>query len=92
MEVDVLPLAVSAVPDSSLLRLAGPWLTLIVYELSQADVGDAGGVLPDQVDVRIQDGGVDGLVVLGQYWRTGDKNKTINKQSISRSVRSCGTD
>lgn len=64
--MDVLPLAVSAVPHSGLLRLAGPRPTLSVDKLSQADVSDAGRVLADQVDVGVQDGGVDGLVVLGQ--------------------------
>lgn len=64
--MDVLPLAVSALPHTGLLRLAGSRPTLGVNILSQADVGDAGRVLADQVDVGVQDGGVDGLVVLGQ--------------------------
>lgn len=64
--MDVLPLAVSALPHSGLLRLAGSRPTLSVNELSEADVSDAGRVLTNQVDVRIQDRGVDGLVVLGQ--------------------------
>jgi len=66
VEVDVLPLAVSAMPDARLLRLAGPRPTLDVHKLSQANVGDAGGVLADQVDVGVEDGSVDGLDVLGQ--------------------------
>lgn len=69
MEVDVLPLAVSAVPHTRLLRLAGSRPTLSVNELGQADVSDAGRVLADQVDVGVQDGGVNGLVVLGQNWK-----------------------
>lgn len=64
--MDVLPLAVSAVPDASLLRLAGARSALVVDKLSQPDIGDASGVLADQVDVGVQDGGVDGLVVLSQ--------------------------
>lgn len=64
--MDVLPLAFSAMPDSSFLRLAGPRPALVVDKLSQADVSDAGRVLPDQVDVGVQDGGVDGLAVLSQ--------------------------
>lgn len=64
--MDVLPLAVSALPHSGLLRLAGSRPTLSVNELSEADVSDAGRVLTNQVDVGIQDRGVDGLVVLGQ--------------------------
>lgn len=81
MEVDVLPLAVSAMPDTSLLRLGGPRPTLIVNELSQTDVGDAGGVLADQVDMGVQDGGVDGLVVLGQNWKTGEDRSHQTKQN-----------
>lgn len=64
--MDVLPLAVPAVPHARLLRLAGPRSTLVVHKLGQTDVGDAGGVLADQMHVGVQDGGVDGLVVLGQ--------------------------
>lgn len=64
--MDVLPLAVSAVPHARLLRLAGARPALPVHELGEADVGDAGGVLADQVHVGVQDGGVDGLAVLGQ--------------------------
>lgn len=64
--MDVLPLAVSTMPDASFLRLAGPRPTLAVDILSQADVSDAGRVFTDQVDVGVQDGGVDGLTVLSQ--------------------------
>lgn len=70
--MDVLPLAVSAMPDTSFLRLAGSRPTLAVNKLGQADVSDAGCVLADQVDVRVQDGGVDGLAVLSQNFQ----NKT----------------
>lgn len=64
--MDVLPLALSAVPDAGLLRLAGSRPTLAVNKLGQADVSDARRVLANQVDVRVQDGGVDGLIVLSQ--------------------------
>jgi len=64
--VHVLPPALAAVPHARLLRLAGARPVLAVHVLGEADVGDAGGVLPDQVHVRVQDGGVDGLSVLGQ--------------------------
>lgn len=66
MEVDVLPPAVPAVPHSGLLRLAGAGAALPVDKLRQADVGDAGGVVPDHVHVGVEDGGVDGLAVLGE--------------------------
>lgn len=64
--MDVLPLAVSAMPDASFLRLTGPRPTLAVNILSQTDVSDAGRVLADQVDVGVQDGGVDRFAVLSQ--------------------------
>lgn len=67
MEVDVLPLAVAAVPDAGLLGLAGAGPALRVDVLGEADVGDAGRVLPDDVNVRVQDGRVDRLVVLGEH-------------------------
>lgn len=63
--MDVLPLAVPAMPHAGFLRLAGPRPTLAVDKLSEANVGDAGRVLADQVDVGVQDCGVDGLAVLG---------------------------
>lgn len=69
MEVDVLPPAVPAVPYPGLLRLAGARTALPVDKLRQADVGDAGGVVSDHVHVRVEDGGVDGLAVLGEDWR-----------------------
>ena len=66
VEVDVLPAAVAALPDPRLLRLAGARPALDVHVLRQPDVRDAGRLLPHQVDVRVQDGGVDGLTVLSQ--------------------------
>lgn len=61
--MDILPLAVATVPHPGLLRLGGPWPPLQVDVLGEADVGNAGRILPNQVDVRVQDGGVDGFVV-----------------------------
>lgn len=66
MEVDVLPPAVSAVPHSGLFRLAGAGTALAIHKLRQADVGDAGSVVSNHVHVRVEDGGVDGLAVLGE--------------------------
>lgn len=62
--MNVLPFGVPAVPHASLLRLAAARPALPVHKLSEADVSDAGGVFSDQVHVRVQDGGVDGLAVL----------------------------
>lgn len=70
--MDVLPLAVSAIPDASFLRLAGPRPALAVNKLSQADVSDAGCVLANQVHVGVQDGGVYWLAVLSQNCKHGE--------------------
>lgn len=65
MEVDDLPLPVAAVPHPGLLGLGGTRRPVAVDVLRHSDVGDAGGLVPDQVDVRVQDGGVDRFAVLG---------------------------
>lgn len=64
MKVDDLPLPVAAVPHPGLLRLGGTRRPVAVDVLRHSDVSDAGGLIPDQVDVRVQDGGVDRLTVL----------------------------
>lgn len=64
--MDIEPLAIPAVPDPGLLRLAGARPALPIDVLGEADVGDARGILSDHVDVWVQDGGVNGLAVLGQ--------------------------
>lgn len=83
VEVHVEPLGVAAVPHTRLLRLAGARMALAVHVLRQADVGDAGGVLADQVDVRVEDGGVHRLTVLTQHWRrTRDTRFTDRRRMI----------
>lgn len=64
VEVDVLPLAVPAVPDAGLLRLHGAGQAVAVDVLGEADVGDARRLIPDQVHVRVEQDGVDGLLGL----------------------------
>jgi len=71
VEVDVLPLAVAALPDARLLRLRGAWHAAAVHVLREADVGDAGPLVPDQVDVGVEQDGVNGLLPLGQSCRGG---------------------
>lgn len=70
MEVDDLPLAVAAVPHPGLLGLGGARRAVGVDVLRHSDVGDAGGLVAHQVDVGVQDGGVDRLAVLGPHWYT----------------------
>lgn len=67
MEMYVLPLAITAVPHAGLFRLAGTGPALAINVLCEADVGDTGCILPNDVHVRVQDGGVDRLAVLGQH-------------------------
>lgn len=51
--MNIEPLAISAVPHPGLLRLAGARSTLPVDVLGEPDIGDAGCVLPNHVDVRV---------------------------------------
>lgn len=79
--MDYLPLAVTAVPDACLLRLGSAGHAVGVDVLGDADVGDAGSFLPDQVDVGVQDGGVDRLTVLRPHW--GTSNIHTRQQSVN---------
>lgn len=79
--MDYLPLAVTAVPDACLLRLGGAGHAVGVDVLGDADVGDAGSFLADQVDVGVQDGGVDRLTVLRPHW--GRSNMHTRQQSVN---------
>lgn len=69
VEVDVLPLAVAAVPDAGLLRLHGAGHAVAIDVLGEADVGDARRLVPDQMHVGVEQDGVDGLLRLGQGCR-----------------------
>lgn len=62
-------------PHTRLLRLAGAWPALAVDVLRQADVGYAGGILTDQMDMGIEDGGVHWLAVFTQH--CGDSNVQV---------------
>lgn len=64
--MDVLPLAITAVPHAGLLGLHGARHAAAVHVLGQANVGDARRVLPDQVNVRVQEDGVHWLVAFRQ--------------------------
>lgn len=65
--MDILPLAVAAVPHTGLFGLAGAGSALAVDVLCEADVSDACCILADDVHVRVQDSGVDRLAILGQH-------------------------
>lgn len=61
--MDVLPLAIPAMPDTGLLRLARARAALPINVLRQPDVSDTGSVFPNDMHMRVQDGCVNGLVV-----------------------------
>lgn len=75
MEVHIEPFGITAMPHTRLLRLAGAWPALAVDVLRQADVGYAGGILTDQMDMGIEDGGVHWLAVFTQH--CGDRNVQV---------------
>lgn len=70
VEMDMLPLAVTAVPDTGLLCLHGARHAVAVNILCESDVSDAGGLFPNQVDMGVEEDGVDRLLGLGQCWGT----------------------
>lgn len=77
MEVNILPLAVPAMPHSSLLRLHGARHVVSVDVLRESDVGYAGSIFSQQVHVRIQQDGVDSTpVALGESWKRVKGNQT----------------
>lgn len=71
------PFGIAAMPHTRLLRLAGAWPALAVHVLRQADVGYAGGILADQMDVGVEDGGVHWLAVFTQH--CGDGNVQLSR-------------
>lgn len=75
--MDVLPLAVAAVPDAGLLGLHGAGHAVAVDVLGEADVGDAGRLVSDQVDVGVQQDGVDRLLGLGQSCREEQEGRRV---------------
>lgn len=66
MEVDILPLAVSTVPDARLLRLHGARHAIAVDVLGETYISDAGGLVTNQVDMGVEQNGVDRVLGLGQ--------------------------
>lgn len=69
MEVNILPFPIAAVPDSRLFRLHCLGHPTPIHVLSQPYVRNAGSIIPHQVDMWIQDDGVDWLVALRQSYR-----------------------
>lgn len=65
--MDIQPLAIPAVPDPGLFRLRGARPALAVDILRQANVGNASGIVANNMNVGVQYGGMDWLAVLGQY-------------------------
>lgn len=71
------PFGIAAMPHTRLLRLAGARPALAVDVLRQADVGDAGGLLTDQMDVGVEDGGVHRLAVFTQHCGDGSCSSAV---------------
>lgn len=61
------PFGIAAMPHARLLRLAGARPALGVHVLRQTDVGDAGGILANQMHMGVEDGGVHWLAVFTQH-------------------------
>lgn len=74
MEVHIKPFGITTMPHACLLGLAGAWPSLAVHVLGQADVGDTGSILTDEVDMRVEDGGVHRFAVFTQNY--GDQKPT----------------
>lgn len=72
--MDVLPLAVTALPDAGLLGLHGARHAVAVDVLGEADVGDAGGLFPNQVDVGVEQDGV--------YWLLSLRESVLKVEAV----------
>lgn len=90
VNVNILPLVVTLVPDAGLFWLVSVSVTLSEYDkelrvikknwksifwnllinvLRQSNVGNAGRIVAQQMDVWIEDGRVDGFTILSQHWK-----------------------
>lgn len=76
--MDDLPFSIPAVPDAGFLGLGGAGDPSRIHILRDADVGDAGGLVSHQVDVRVQDCRVHWLAVPGPHLR-GDKDSGFSR-------------
>lgn len=85
--MNIEPLPVAAVPHPGLLRLAGTRAARGVHELREPDVGDARGVLTDEVHMGVEQGGVNGLVVLAQQVFKVELMKVHAFHQVSQSFR-----
>lgn len=79
--MDDLPLPIAAVPHPGLLWLGGARRPIGVDVLRHSDVGNARGLVADQVDVRVQDGGVDWFTVFRPHWRVQIKDQRVKVQN-----------
>lgn len=85
VEVNVVPASIAALPHPGLLRLAGARATAGVHKLRQADIRHAGCVFAHHVNVRVEDGRVDGLHVLWQH--CGQRRRIVMLRRNYRSFR-----
>ena len=69
MKMNVLPLAIPAVPHTRLFRLHCFWHSAAIHVLGEPNVCYAGSIVAHQVYMRVQDDGVDGFIAFGQSWK-----------------------
>lgn len=74
-----LPFAIPAVPDAGLLGLGSAGDPSRVHVLRDADVGDAGRLVPHEVDVGVQNRRVHGFAVPGPHWRGGQAQVDLGR-------------
>jgi len=86
VEVDVLPLAVAAVPHTGLLGLHGAGHAAGIQVLGQSNIGNTRCIFPNEVHMWIQEDGVHWLVPFGQSWKgdkTADYRETMSQSNTS---------
>lgn len=52
--------------------------------LRHSDVGDARGLVADQVDVGVEDGGVDWFTVFRPHWKVENKVERVKVQKLQK--------
>lgn len=67
MVVYIQPLAITAMPDTSLFGLHGARPSLAINILGQTDIGNTCCIITNNMNMGVQDGSVDWFAVLGQY-------------------------
>lgn len=67
--MDVLPLAITAMPHTGLLRLHGAGHATAIHVLGQSNIGNTRCVFSNEVHMWVQEDGVHRLIPFGQGWK-----------------------